>query len=443
MTNYINDTFINNPVFKTIYSLLLYISNQFDNFIIILLLQYFVLYTILKISLFIIGKLISNLNENIKKGYKKLVRGRKITTVKILSEVYYLIDRNLTIISYNAFPCFNKNILKSPISILRALKNFLITPFKFTLSNILIWITLLTYFKYDFFSDTKLESILSTLSEIDYKYVNTLLNTTLILISFIIIIVFRSPHIQASAKKTAYEEMFKVVFFQQSIITSNLSKILYKYNKNINLLEKNIDYLTQSFCREISDNKYVWINKKLEKNDRGRNFRFSCKELFSDFECFKEEYNKIWESLLEINTYKFQKVFFEINKKSIFELIELGIYPESKKDPDTFLINKSSLERIYNNHIKNYSYIQSYFQESLDYQNPEESFKNTTNLAFLSYEKNLKIKEVELENAILSFRIDLELLIEESIYNYIIASQLLIYLENKSVLKLKDWLLTK
>ncbi len=420
----IKDSLINNSIFD----LLMSIEEKFDNFFITIFIQYislkFIITLILLVLLITIYIIRFEIVSNI---YSPLIRNKKYLSIKMISEIYYLIDKTL----YRLSPAFPKpkefNINNLSILSLINKTHLFKNVFKPTLLNSFIYLTLIFYYKHN--DLLNVYSFILGLKKIDLKLVNSVSTLVLLLVSFLIILLFRASFIQSKAKKKIYDNIYEQIFEQQMTLLLNLNPLLHKSQKNIQQLNKQLDYIVQKYCEDLTKNKYTWRNNNLE---RKKEFIFNRKlPTFNNFEDFTDEVHTIFDSFEKLNTYNHEEAYLNVNKKVSYESFELGIRirPSFKHMDYTLnymLLSRSSLSDEYDKKIKNSVHIQDYLN----------SYSELKDFEIIHLEDSIKENVTEYHNS-------LRQNFEKSFYHYILCDQFRNHLENKNKLKVKDWLITK
>ncbi|WP_382549407.1 hypothetical protein, partial [Streptomyces sp. NPDC057131] len=173
--------------------------------------------------------------------------------------------------------------------------------------------------------------------------------------------------------------------------------------------------------------KYTWRNNNLIKNNLIFN-RYRKVMIFDNFQDFTDEFNAIFDSFEQMNTYNHLDAYLNINKKVRYECVLLSIHPKiTFNDIEILklkLLNKSSLANHYEN--KNSIHIQYYLDDYSELK-----------------ELDLKHLEERIMENVTEYRNELRKNFETSYYQYILCDQFRNHLANNNKLKLKDYLLTK
>lgn len=435
-----------NKLINPIYNLLKLIEENYDFSFTTVLFQYLALKIIFTISLILLLVMIYLLQYHIVSLlYFKFIKNSNYITIKLISEVYYFVDKLLYKISPSAINVasfiyfkeqdFNLNRLSILVSI-KKITYLLKNTFKPSLPNVFIYLILIFYYQHNFIFNLNLNSFILEFKKIDLKLVNSISTLVLLLVSFLIIFLFRSPFIQSKAKKKIYDNMYEQIFEQQLTLSTNLIPLLNKSSINIQQLNKQLDYVVQNYCEDLTNHLYTWSNNNLERKIKVIHYNpYRDKSNFDMFEDFTNELNAIDKSFEKLNTNIVKSIFLNLNKKVRYECLKLSLYPNNMyiKNPNIThgslnhsLLNKSYIEDLYNKRIENSTYIKDRLN---DYSNLKD------------YEINYLEKSII--ESVATFHMILRQDFEESIYYHILCVQFINHIENKNHLKLKDWLLTK
>lgn len=439
MITYIENLSINNPIYK----LLEFIDIKFDFILTTILFQYLSLQILFTIVLIVIQLIIFFLQYKVVSIiYFTLIKENNLSIIKIVSEIYYYIDKLLYKISparidVSSLLFFRaRDLSLNNISIMNVI-NKIKKVFKPSFYNFIICLIILYYYQNALIIDLSIDYFISFIkdSNIDLKLINALSTLVLLLISFLIIFLFRSSFIQSKAKRKVYDTMHEKIIEQQMILSTNLIPILRKSNTNIKLISKQLDYIVCDYCDNLSDGLYTWRENKLEKK-RTHHFPSGLNKnpIFYQYEDFTEEIKKIHESFDIFDTYRFKSLYYVTNKKIRYEFLRLSLSPHTIDSEEINehlslgrrLLNKSYIESLYNKRIKNSSSIQYYLK---DYYTLTSDQKET-------------LEQLIVDNVNM-FKYILRQAYEESVYSHIVGVQYVNKLEKKNQLKIKDWLLTK
>lgn len=439
MITSIKNHLTNNPIYK----LLEFIEIKFDFILTTILFQYLSLQIIFAMVLIIIQLIIFFLDYKVVSMiYFTLIKKNNLFIIKIVSEIYYYIDKLLykispAIIDVSSLLFFRvRDLSLNNISIINVI-NKIKKVFKPSFYNFIIFLIIFFYYQNSFFSDLSIDYINSFVKgfNIDLKLLNALSTLVLLLISFLIIFLFRSSFIQSKAKRKVYDTMHEKIIEQQMVLSTNLIPILYKSNENFELLSRQLDYIVSNYCEELSGGLYTWRANTLEKI---KNYYFpnslDKNSIFYQYEDFTEEIKKINESFNIFDTYRFQSIYYITNKKIRYEFLNLSLSPPEINSEvlnnyfslEHRFLNKRYIEDLYNNRIKNNSSLQYYLK----------NYHTLTSFEAETFER-LLVEDVTL------FKDILKQDYKESVYYRIVGSQYVNKLEKKNQLKIKDWLITK
>ncbi len=439
MLTSIENLLSNNPIYK----LLRFIDIIFDYILTTILFQYLSLQVIFALIIIIIQIIIFFLQYKIVSIiYFSLIKKDNLFIITFISEIYYYIDKFLykispSIIDVSSLLFFRvRDLSLNNISIIN-LFNKIKKVFKPSFYNFMICFIIFFYYQNTFLSGLSIDYVNSFFKgfNIDLKLLNALSTLVLLLISFLIIFLFRSSFIQSKAKRKVYDTMHEKIIEQQMVLSTNLIPILYKSNKNFELINRQLDYIVSNYCEELSGGLYTWRANKLEKE---KNYYFPSSldknSIFYQYEDFTEEIKKINESFNIFDTYRFQSIYYITNKKIRYEFLNLSLYPpklNSEELNNYFslehrFLNKRYIEDLYNNRIKNNSSLQYYLK----------NYHTLTSFETETFER-LIVEDVTL------FKDILKQDYKESVYYRIVGSQYVNKLEKKNQLKIKDWLITK
>ncbi|MDA1671408.1 hypothetical protein PDJ90_11185 [Bacillus cereus] len=257
-------------------------------------------------------------------------------------------------------------------------------------------------------------------------------------------LLFRTTLLKSKAKKKLYDERYEQVIKSQLKISTSLSKCLYKSKQNINTLERQLDFIANQFCKELTHSEsYIFSNGKLQYNPRIKYYRpLNTIELFTCYNPLKKEVKEILDSLIEINNNSIYNIYFKLNKHSKYEIEQLGINPlNTSLNLDAFLLSQEFLSNTFTNMLNHYEYLNTRFIKIKDLRSgflSEEQFMKEYIYFSKSTEDIISMEENYLQEAVIDFRNSLINKLEESIYYYVITQQYVNNSYKKSRLSLSD-----
>ncbi|WKU25352.1 hypothetical protein Q3A90_10990 [Priestia megaterium] len=447
-------------VITYIYKLLEFIDIGTQSFIGTVLLQYISLFIIIAVFLGGIQLSISEIRARVVRPlYEKNIRNKSLKRIWLTSELYYLIDKFLFIISpkFLKFSPYTNNSFDkiNTYSLLRwyeSLKSFILRMFSFSVDNVVIWVLIVSYYNSNiiltviyFFS---WNNILSFFTNLDFKTINAITSFATFILSFVILFLLRVPFLKAKAKKKIYDEKYEKSINYQMENILNLAKCLIHSQENIVKLQHQIENITNNFSAEISQqNKYVIHQDKLIKDKYyWTSIPYNGEELFNDYFSYNKELENIEENLNLIKENLVDDAYRELNKSLFYEFVNLRL-SSTGSFIGYYLLNREFLIGFYDESLKKNKLLIETFsliKQVEDGMLSEEKFLEKYNpFSSYTYKKIIEQKEKELEEKIFEFRRDLRNRLEESIYYYIVTREYVNKSSYKSRLSIKDWLFSK
>ncbi|MGG0747255.1 hypothetical protein ABE088_28700 [Priestia megaterium] len=442
-----------------IYELLESIDTDTQYFIETVLLQYILLFITMTVFLGGVQLTIIEIRARVVRPYyEKNIRNKSLKRIWLTSELYYLIDKFLFIISPDFLkfsPYTNNSFYKiNTYSLLQwyeSLKSFILTMFSFSVENVVIWVLIVGYYDsniimnvIDFFS---WNNILSFFKNLDFKTINTITSFAAFILSFIILFLLRVPFLKAKAKKKIYDEKYEKSINYQMKNILELAKCLVYSQKNIDKLQYQIEDITDNFLAEISQqNKYkIYQDKLVNDKSYWTSRPYNSEELFKDYLSYNKELKNIEENLNLIKENLVEDTYRELNKSLFYEFVNLRVSRGSFIGE--YLLNRESLIEFYDNSLKNNKLLIETFslikQVEGGVLSKEKFLEKYTPFSSFTYEEIIEKKEKELEKEIFEFRRGLRSKLEKSIYYYIVTREYVNKSSYKSRLSIKDWLFTK
>lgn len=447
-------------VITYIYKLLEFIDINTKSFIWTVFLQYISLFGIFVFLLGGIQLTISSFRASVVRSlYEKNIRNKSLKRIWLTSELYYLIDKFLFIITPNVFkfsPYTNNSFDKiSTFSLLRwyeSLKSFILTMFSFSVDNVVIWVLIVGYYDsniilnvIDFFSWNNISSFLKNL---DFKTINAITSFATFILSFVILFLLRVPFLKAKAKRKIYDEKYEKSINYQMKNILELAKCLVYSQENIDKLQYQIESITNNFLAEISQqNKYgIYQDRLVIDKSYWTSKPDNSEELFKDYLSYNKELENIEENLKLIKDNLVEDAYRELNKSLFYEFVNLKVSSRGSFIGD-YLLNRESLIDFYDVKLKNNRLLIETFslvKQVEDGLLSKEKFLHKYNrFSSYTYEEIIEKKEKELEKKIFEFRRDLRNRLEESIYYYIVTREYVNKSSYKSRLSIRDWFFSK
>ncbi|MDR7245905.1 hypothetical protein [Priestia megaterium] len=443
-----------------IYKLLEFIDINTQSFIRTVLLQYISLFII--IAVFLGGiqlTIIETRARVVRLLYEKNIRNKSLKRIWLTSELYYLIDKFLFIISpkFLKFSPYTNNSFDKidKYSLLRwyeSLKSFILTMFSFSINNVVIWILIVGYYDsnivlniIDFFS---WNNILSFFKNLDFKTINAITSFAAFILSFVILFLLRVPFLKAKAKRKIYDEKYEKSINYQMKNILELAKCLVHSQENIVKLQHQIEDITNNFLAEISQqNKYrIYQDKLIKDKSYWTSKPSNSEELFNDYFSYSKELENIEENLNLIKENLVDDAYRELNKSLFYEFVNLRLSFRGSFI-GYYLLNREFLIDFYDESLKKNKLLIETFslikQVEDGVLSKEKFLEKYTPFSSYTYEKIIEEKEKELEMKIFEFRRDLKSRLEESIYYYIVTREYVNKSSYKSRLSIKDWLFSK
>lgn len=449
--------FIISFLIKLIFSAFIVIKSVFASTILCIIFQYIFLFFIIILSLAILQFITHGIRfKALKYLYHKFIRNKNLKVIRLITELYYLSDKLLYFISprvlyasaYREDTSVDKTKPFSPIHWYNFLKSFISTMFQISFVNILIWFIILLFYQPTLIQNINeilhWNNISNTIKHLDYKAINAITGCLALLISTFTLILFRTTILTSKAKKKLYDERYEQAIKSQLKISASLSTCLYKSKQNISTLERQIDLITDQFCKKLAHSEsYIFSNGKLQKDSRIKYYRPSnTVELFKSYNSLKKEVEEILYSLIEINNSSLNNIYFKLNKHSKYEVAKLGIDPLNKSlNLDALLLSQEFLLNTFTNTLNYYKPLHTRFIKIKELQSgflPKEEFMKEYKYHSQSIEDIIAMEENDLQQAIIDFRNSLINSFEESIYYYVITQQYVNNSYKKSRLSLSD-----
>ncbi|NGY91928.1 hypothetical protein F3K44_18180 [Bacillus megaterium] len=353
-------------VITYIYKLLEFIDINTKSFIWTVFLQYISLFGIFVFLLGGIQLTISSFRASVVRSlYEKNIRNKSLKRIWLTSELYYLIDKFLFIITPNVFkfsPYTNNSFDKiSTFSLLRwyeSLKSFILTMFSFSVDNVVIWVLIVGYYDsniilnvIDFFSWNNISSFLKNL---DFKTINAITSFATFILSFVILFLLRVPFLKAKAKRKIYDEKYEKSINYQMKNILELAKCLVYSQENIDKLQYQIESITNNFLAEISQqNKYgIYQDRLVIDKSYWTSKPDNSEELFKDYLSYNKELENIEENLKLIKDNLVEDAYRELNKSLFYEFVNLKVSSRGSFIGD-YLLNRESLIDFYDVKLKN------------------------------------------------------------------------------------------
>ncbi|PGN04323.1 hypothetical protein [Priestia megaterium] len=447
-------------VITYIYKLLECIDTGTQSFVRTVFLQYISLFGMIVFLLGGIKLTIDSFRVSVVRSlYEKNIRNKSLKRIWFTSELYYLIDKFLFIITPNFFrfsPYTNNSFDKiSTFSLLRwyeSLKSFILTMFSFSVNNVVIWVLIVGYYDsniilnvIDFFS---WNNILSFFKNLDFKTINAITSFAAFILSFIILFLLRVPFLKAKAKRKIYDEKYEKSLNYQMKNILELAKCLVYSQENIEKLQYQIEGITDNFLAEISQqNKYrIYQDRLVIDKSYWISNPDNSEELFKDYFSYNKELENIKENLKLIKDNLVEDAYRELNKSLFYEFVNLRVSSRGSFIGDD-LLNRESLINFYDEKLKNNKLLIETFslirQVEDGVLSKEKFLEKYNRFSSYTYEEIIEKKEKELEKKIFEFRRDLRNRLEESIYYYIVTREYVNKSSYKSRLNIKDWLFSK
>ncbi|MDC7783190.1 hypothetical protein [Priestia megaterium] len=447
-------------VLTCIYKLLEFIDTRTQSFTWTVLFQYFSLFGVIVFLLGVIQWTVSAIrNGLIRPLYKKNIKNKSLKRIWLTSELYYLIDKFLFIITPNVLrfsPYTNNSFDKiSTYSLLRwyeSLKSFILTMFSFSVDNVVIWVLIVGYYDLniilkviDFFS---WNNILSFFKNLDFKTINAITSFSAFILSFVILFLLRVPFLKAKAKRKIYDEKYEKSINYQMKNILELAKCLVYSQGNIDKLQYQIEGITDNFLAEISQqNKYgIYQDRLVIDKSYGTSNPDNSEELFKDYCSYNKELENIEENLKLIEDNLVEDTYRELNKSLFYEFVNLEVSSRGNFIGN-YLLNRESLIEFYDDSLKKNKLLIETFslikQVEDGVLSKDKFLKKYTPFSSCTYEEIIEKKEKELEKKIFEFRRNLRSKLEKSIYYYIVTREYVNKSSYKSRLSIKDWLFTK
>lgn len=443
-----------------IYKLLEYIDTRTQSFTCTVLLQYLSLFGVI-VSLLVMTQLtIDAIRDNLVRPlYEKKIRNKSLKRIWLTSELYYLIDKFLFIITPNVLKfspstdnSFDKISIYSLLRRYESLKSFILTMFHFSVGNITIWLLIVGYYDSNIIFNVihffYWNNILSFFKNLDFKTINAITSFSAFILSFVLLFLLRVPFLKAKAKRKIYDEKYEKSINYQMRNISELAKCLVYSQQNIDKLQNQIEGITNNFLAEISQqNKYgVYQDRLVINKSYGTSNPDNSEELFKDFSSYNKELENIEENLKLIKYNLVEDIYYELNKSLFYEFGNLKVSSRGSFIGD-YLLNRESLIEFYDETLKkNKLLIETFFliKQVEDGVLSKDTFLHKyTPFSSCTYEEIIEKKEKELEKRIFEFRRNLRSKLEKSIYYYIVTREYVNKSSYKSRLSIKDWLFTK
>ncbi|RAN75985.1 hypothetical protein [Bacillus sp. SRB_331] len=449
--------FIISFLIKLIFSAFTVIKSVFASTILCIIFQYIFLFFIIILSLAVLQFITHGIRFKVLKYlYHKFIRNKNLKVIRLITELYYLSDKLLYFISprvlyasaYREDNSVDKTKPFSPIHWYNSLKSFISTMFQISFVNILIWFIILLFYQPTLIQNiTEIlhrNNISNIIKHLDYKAINAVTGCLALLISTFTLILFRTTILTSKAKKKLYDERYEQVIKSQLKISASLSKCLYKSKQNINTLERQLDFITNQFCKKLTHSEsYIFSNGKLQYDPRIKYYRSpNTIELFTCYNPLKKEVEEILDSLIEINNNSINNIYFKLNKHSKYEIEQLGINPlNTSLNLDALLLSQEFLSNTFTNMLNHYEHLNTRFIKIKELRSgflSEEQFMKEYIYFSKSMEDIISMEENDLQEAVINFRNSLINKFEESIYYYVITQQYVNNSYKKSRLSLSD-----
>ncbi|MGG4395547.1 hypothetical protein ABEX25_14700 [Paenibacillus thiaminolyticus] len=437
-------------IYEWIISILMTIDKDgYPIFISILLMYVFLLVCMLIMLAMYDGVIITGLSRLLDFFYKFSIKNRSVSTVRLLSEWYYLIDKFLHVISPHVFSyrlpsnnVLDKSDIFSPIVLYRFAKSFVLSMFTISLSNVVIWGVIISYFyptaiptSFHWVKDLSWDELYSTITQIEYKKISDIISFSMLATSIIILLWLSSSSFKWQAMKKVNEEKYEKAIKYQETLENELGEISYKSKNNIDKLNWMIEFLPNKFGEIITQTEMYSLEKN-EKNDlqlksHGTKRTFTStklEDLTSGYESFQDNLNNVNRILNDMYESNVRFIYNRVNKSVRYESLQLGLITKAHLHWD--LIEGEYFRKTIEERLKGLSYVSDLFKKINDINRgwlSKEEFVNEYNKHgdTITFESIVEYLETELEEELLGFKRFLHEELENAIFHHIVLEQYL------------------
>lgn len=359
----------------------------------------------------------------------------------IVAEIYYVFDKlfkNLSLgmvrYGFTEDNDFRRYRGYGFISILDSIKSLIMKMFVIDPYNMVIWITMYTYFNhgwfygiYNNFVATDYNVLLSSISFTKIK--NLLEQISAFWWLMVTLVSGYGIYLQVS-KKIAEEKLKKALEYQEKI-EQHLSEIVYLSEKNINALGLQIEYFPDYYCQLVTDtDKYLIQGRRLVSTKSYSMYHIiTIETLVSYYYSYTDEIKKITDILENIENEGLRAAFKRINKPVMYEVVRLGLYSaKSFKHIGEELLEKEYMRQFLQNWTDEH-YLTEKFEGFknvwLGHKSKSLYEKEFSTGHKLSFDFIVKFAEKDLEKKALQFSYTTKSILSDAIQSHIIAEQYL------------------
>lgn len=353
----------------------------------------------------------------------------------IIKKFFYLISPRIITTRYSRDSIFEKTNILSPIYLYRIIKTFVISMFKFSTSNIIIWLIILYYFNPSIYKDSwnVLINLRANfpiiLQNVDLKALSSYISFFTLVFSMIILIMLTPFTFKWKAMKKIEEEKYEKAVEYQEKMQSLLVDVLLLSEKNIEVLDGQIKYLPDRFGQLITKSTIYYLEKgTLKRYKHTTRFRTNLDNIVSLFEAFKKQIDEVNEILKKVYELRLNRVFYKIDRPVRFESIYLGL--NIRTSLGIYLIEKDRLKTYIENKLNQLSYLTNKFTQlnevRSNWLSKEELEKqyNKNGLSF-TFEEIVEDAERKLERELVDFKKHLKEELEDAIFYHTILKEYL------------------
>ncbi|WP_445644655.1 hypothetical protein [Paenibacillus sp. TSA_86.1] len=400
----------------------------------------------LTVLLVVYDMLIISLSQLLAYLYELSRKRRSISTIRLLSEWFYLFDKLLYKISPHLFQyswpsdnVFKKSDKYSPIVLSRTLSALFISMVAVSPTNFVIWGTIAMYYfptapiaSYNWLRQLSFDKVYLALTKFEYEKVNDFVSFSLFVLSLLILLRLSSSSFKWRAMMKVNEEKYEKVIRYQETIENELWKIRTGSYTNISELNLKISSLPNIYCQLVTktDN-YLFEDNKLKRKTKEswRHFQYkNIQDIYKGLESFQVPLQKINEVLKDISDLKVGYIYLRINKCVRYETIKLGLYRETHLDWE--LIEGDKFRKAIENRLEKISYLSDRFMKFKKINNgmlSKNEFVEEYNKygGSVAYEDIVKYTESKLEEELINFKRFLHRALEEAIFSHTVLEQYL------------------